>query len=146
MAPHPPFWRTKSLAAMNEVEWEALCDGCGKCCLLKLEDAKTGELYFTNVACRLLDLTTCRCIHYADRTRLVPDCTRLTLDNLGTLRWLPGSCAYRRLAEGKELPDWHHLVSGEPLAVHRAGASVRGWTLSEREAGDPEDHVIDRLP
>lgn len=142
----PTFWRTKSLAAMTEAEWEALCDGCGRCCLLKLEDAETGELYFTNVACRLLDLTTCRCTHYADRARRVPDCTRLTLANLGTLRWLPRSCAYRRLAEGRALPDWHHLVSGDPLAVHRAGASVRGWTLSEQEAGDPEDHVIDRLP
>lgn len=139
-----PFWQRKPLAAMTPAEWESLCDGCGRCCLHKLEDEDNGEIYYTNVACRLLHLKTCRCTRYAERTRHVPDCVQLTPDRIHELRWLPSTCAYRLLAEGKELPDWHPLVSGDPASVHRAGISVRGWTIAEKHAGDLEDHVLDR--
>lgn len=142
MSEDQPFWRRKTLAEMTPAEWESLCDGCGKCCLHKLEDEDTGEIAYTNVACRLLDLGTCRCSRYAERKRLVPDCVRLDPGNVGALKWMPSSCAYRLLAEGKELPDWHPLVSGDPDSVHRAGVSVRGRCIPERKAGDLFDHVV----
>lgn len=142
MSEDQPFWRRKILAEMTPAEWESLCDGCGKCCLHKLEDEDTGEIAYTNVACRLLDLGTCRCSRYAERKRLVPDCVRLDPGNVGALKWMPSSCAYRLLAEGKELPDWHPLVSGDPDNVHRAGVSVRGRCVPERKAGDLFDHVV----
>lgn len=145
-APDEPFWRAKRLEEMNQAEWESLCDGCGKCCLNKLEDIDTGELAYTNVACRLLDLGTCRCTRYADRNRLVPDCVALTPDNVGALVWMPSTCAYRLLAEGKDLPDWHPLVSGDPDSVHRAGISVRGRAISERRAGPLEHHILKEEP
>lgn len=119
-----------------------MCDGCGLCCLHKLEDAETGEVHYTNVACRLLDLGSCRCGRYADRHRLVPDCLRLDPGNVAALAWLPPSCAYRLVAEGRDLPWWHPLVSGDPETVHRAGVSVRGRAVSERRAGDLEDHIV----
>jgi hypothetical protein len=138
----PRFWE-KPLDALNSDEWEALCDGCGKCCLHKVEDEETGRIYFTNVACRLLDLHSTRCSNYPQRRRHVPDCVRLTRDVVGEISWLPRSCAYRLRSEGKPLPDWHYLVSGDREAVHMQGHSVRGWAIAESEAGDWEDHLID---
>jgi uncharacterized cysteine cluster protein YcgN (CxxCxxCC family) len=138
------FW-DKPLAELTRAEWEALCDGCGKCCLHKLEDEVTGEIFPTNVACKLLDRRTCRCTHYRGRKRLVPDCVRLTPDRLSKIDWLPATCAYKLRAEGKPLPEWHYLVSGDREAMHRAGMSVRGWTISEQDAGENlEDHLVER--
>jgi hypothetical protein len=131
---------------MSQEEWESLCDHCGKCCLHKLEDAETGELFYTNVACRLLDLKNCRCTRYAERTRLVPDCLRLNPENVRQLDWLPATCAYRLLAQGQDLPHWHPLVSGNARSVHRAGVSVRCWAVSEDQVRDLEDHALERLP
>jgi uncharacterized cysteine cluster protein YcgN (CxxCxxCC family) len=136
------FWRTRPLAELSPAEWEALCDGCGKCCLHKLQDADSGLLFFTNVACRLLDLRSARCTRYAIRARLMPDCVQLDPARLATFAWLPRTCAYRLLAEGQDLPAWHPLLSGDRDSVHRAGISVRGWTVSERQAGDLEDHIL----
>jgi uncharacterized cysteine cluster protein YcgN (CxxCxxCC family) len=138
-----PFWKAKRLEEMTAAEWESLCDGCGRCCLHKLRDEESGALSFTNVACRLLDLYSCRCSDYAARRRRVPDCVQLSPRALGEIDWLPPSCAYRRLAEGRELAWWHPLVSGDPESVHRAGVSVRGRALSETRAGALEDHVAD---
>lgn len=137
-----PFWRRKTLAEMTRGEWESLCDGCAKCCLDKLEDDDTGEISYTEVACRLLDLGTCRCTDYANRKRFVPDCVVLTPRTVARLTWLPSSCAYRLISEGKDLEWWHPLVSGDPETVHRAGVSVRGRAVPEAVAGDLEDHVV----
>ena len=137
-----PFWRRKTLAEMTRSEWESLCDGCAKCCLDKLEDDDTGEIQYTEVACRLLDLGTCRCTDYSNRTRFVPDCVVLTPRTVARLTWLPSSCAYRLVSEGKDLAWWHPLVSGDPETVHRAGVSVRGRAVPEALAGDLEDHVV----
>ena len=137
------FWE-KPLWELSRAEWEALCDGCGKCCLHKIEDADTGRIYGTNVACKLLDRHSCRCSNYKERKAFVPDCVRLTAGEVGRLAWLPSTCAYRLRSEGKPLPDWHYLVSGSRETVHEAGISVRGWTVSEHEAGDLEHHMIDR--
>jgi hypothetical protein len=140
-----PFWEAKSLRQMDRAEWESLCDGCGKCCVHKLEDEDTGELVATNVACRLLDRRTGRCKDYRNRRAYVPECVRLTPEKVHELDWLPSTCAYLLLAEGKPLPAWHPLVSGDPETVHSAGQSVRGWTVSEDDVGDDlENFVIDR--
>jgi uncharacterized cysteine cluster protein YcgN (CxxCxxCC family) len=139
----PRFWELP-LADLSRAEWEALCDGCGKCCLHKLEDEVTGEVFPTNVACRLLDRRTSRCRDYRDRRAYVPDCVRLSRANVGTFDWLPSTCAYRLRSEGRPLFDWHHLISGDPESVHEAGMSVRGWTVTEDEAGDLEHHIVDR--
>jgi uncharacterized protein len=138
-----PFWETVPLRAMSRAQWESLCDGCGKCCLHKLEDEETGEMFATNVACRLLNRQTARCGDYRNRKRLVPDCIRLTPGIVRRMTWLPATCAYRLVDEGEPLPEWHPLVSGDPESVHRAGISVRGWTVSEIDAGELEDHIID---
>jgi hypothetical protein len=135
------FWE-KPLDQLNRAEWEALCDGCGKCCLHKIEDEISGEVHATNVACRLLDRHSCRCSNYKGRRAFVPDCIRLTADKVGKLDWLPQTCAYRLRAAGRPLPQWHYLVCGDREEVHRAGMSVRGWTISEDEAGDFEHHLI----
>jgi len=142
----PRFWETVPLNRMLPEEWEALCDGCGKCCLNKLEDADTGEVFFTNIACRLLDDTTCRCGNYAIRKSLVPECVVLTPGTLKDVAyWLPTTCAYRLLHEGRRLADWHPLISGDPETVHSAGISVQGRTLPEYEIPeeDWEDHIIE---
>jgi uncharacterized cysteine cluster protein YcgN (CxxCxxCC family) len=120
---------------MTNSEWESLCDGCALCCLQKLEDEETGDVYFTDVACRLLDTNTCRCTDYAARAKEVADCLVLSVDEPEAFHWLPGSCAYRRLAEGKELPDWHPLLTGDPDSVHEAGVSAMGKAVSETETG-----------
>jgi uncharacterized protein len=138
------FWETTPLAKLDRGQWEALCDGCGKCCLHKLEDDVTGEMFPTNVACRLLDRRMGQCSDYKHRHAFVPDCVRLTPSKLDELEWLPKTCAYRLRHEGKPLPDWHYLVSGDRESVHAAGQSVRGWTISEVDAGDLEMHLVDR--
>ena len=137
------FWE-KPLGELDREEWEALCDGCGKCCLHKIEDALTGEIHATNVACKLLDRSACRCSNYRARRAFVPDCVRLNAGNVARIAWLPSTCAYRLRAEGRPLEEWHPLISGDPESVHRAGISVRGWTVSEDEAGDLEHHLVDR--
>jgi hypothetical protein len=138
------FWEDRPLASLDRAQWEALCDGCGKCCLHQLEDEETGELFPTNVACRLLDRHGGRCSDYRHRHAHVPECIRLTPARLETMDWLPETCAYVRRAQGLPLPEWHYLVCGDREAVHRAGASVRGWTVSEVDAGDLEDHIVER--
>ena len=130
------YWKRKSLAQMNSAEWEGLCDGCALCCMHKLEDEDSGEVFYTDVACRLLDVQTCRCTDYAQRARRVADCLVLSVDAPQAFAWLPSSCAYRRLANGQELPDWHPLLTGDPNSVHDAGISVRGRAVSETEAGE----------
>jgi uncharacterized cysteine cluster protein YcgN (CxxCxxCC family) len=143
MARTARFWKTKRLEEMTRDEWESLCDGCGRCCLHKLRFDVDGTLGFTNVACRLLDLKTCRCSDYAHRQRRVPDCVQLTTDEVRGIDWLPPSCAYRRLAEGRDLAWWHPLVSGDPDTVHTAGISVRGRAIGERQAGPLDHHLVD---
>ena len=140
------FWETVPLGEMTPAEWEALCDGCGKCCLLKLEDADTGRVHYTDVTCRLLDCATRRCGQYTLRRMFVPGCVVLTPENLAEAAgWMPGSCAYRRLHEGRGLADWHPLVSGDPGSVARAGQALAGRTVPEWEVGEDEleDHVLD---
>ena len=137
-----PFWLTKSLEDMDRAEWESLCDGCGQCCLNKLEDEATGEIALTRAACRYLDLGTCRCGDYANRQRNVPDCLTMTPAEARGARWLPATCAYRLVAEGRNLYWWHPLVSGDPDTVHQAGVSVRGVAVSEDRVADLEDAVI----
>ena len=149
MADQGPFWKTKTLEQMSAEEWESLCDGCGRCCLHKLRDADTEALSYTNVACHLLDLKHCRCGDYAHRTKRVPDCVSLTPATVREVDWLPPSCAYRLIADGKNLAWWHPLVSGDPDTVHQAGVSVRGRAIGERQAGAFEHYIVDwpgRMP
>ena len=141
----PRFWERFPLRRLNPAEWEALCDGCGRCCLNKLEDPDTGEVAFTRVGCRLLDGETCRCGNYALRKQLVPECVVLTPTNIAEIAyWMPTTCAYRLLYEGRPLEPWHPLVSGDAGSVHRAGISVQGWTVPEFEVSeeDWEDYII----
>ena len=139
MTAQTPFWQSKSLAEMSASEWESLCDGCGLCCLVRFEDEDTGEVVPTRVACRLFDDGLCRCTDYANRKAQVPDCVKLTPGNIASLPWMPKSCAYRRLHEGRGLPDWHPLVTGDPESTHAAGMSIRGQTINETCLDDPED-------
>ena len=132
------------IESLDREEWEALCDGCGKCCLHKLEDEVTGELFPTNVACRLLDRRNGICMDYKNRRKQVADCVQFDRSNLDKLDWLPETCAYRLRADGKPLPKWHYLISGSRETVHEAGQSTRGWTVSEDDAGELEWHVVDR--
>jgi uncharacterized protein len=135
-----PFWRRKALAEMTPDEWESLCDGCGRCCLNKLEDEDTGRVYYTDVGCRLLDGTTCQCKDYQRRSELVGDCVRLSPDNVADLKWLPPTCAYRLVARGRDLYWWHPLVSGDPETVHAAGVSVRGRVAISEENISVEEY------
>lgn len=139
-----PFWQRKRLHEMSPREWEALCDGCGKCCLVKLEDEDSGEVYHTDLVCRYMDEATCQCSVYSTRRAKVPGCTVLTPDTVDDYRWLPYTCAYRTLAEHRPLPDWHPLVSGDPDTVHEAGVSVRHKTIPEDRVPeqDWEEHII----
>lgn len=138
------FWREKTLKQMSPAEWESLCDGCGKCCLHKIREAD-GTLKLTTVACRLLDTQSCRCGNYGRRKALVPDCIALTPASVRKINWLPETCAYRLVAEGKDLPAWHPLVTGDPASVHTAGISVSGRVISDRDAGPLHDHVTDAI-
>ena len=140
------FWEEKSLDEMSRKEWESLCDGCARCCLIKLEDEESGELCTTSVVCRYLEIEHCRCSVYGERTRVVPECLQVTRENVSQLYWMPQSCAYRLLAEGKPLPGWHPLVSGNCQSIHEAGISVRGIAISEQELtedDDLEDYILD---
>lgn len=138
------FWQTKTLAEMNSEEWESLCDGCGKCCLHKLEDEDTAEVYYTSVACKLLSQDTCRCKDYSNRKSHVPDCITLEMNDTETFSWLPITCAYRLVAEGKGLQDWHPLVSGDPETIHEVGMSVAGRVHAESSVNidDLEEYII----
>ena len=139
-----PFWQTVKLADMTAAQWEAVCDGCAKCCLVKLQDDSSGEIVFTDIVCNLLDQQSCRCAHYEERTKLVPDCVKLSKDNLDKIDFMPPSCAYRLLHEGKDLPQWHPLVSGRADSVVEAGMSVKGRVIAEMAFdGDSEDRVVD---
>ncbi|MEO0991025.1 MAG: YcgN family cysteine cluster protein [Pseudomonadota bacterium] len=145
----PRYWEVVPLKNMTTREWEALCDGCGRCCLNKLEDEETGEVALTRVACRLLDGETCRCAQYDIRRQFVPECISLTPKTIEQhAYWLPETCAYKLLWDGKTLYDWHPLISGTPDSVHRAGVSVQGWTVPEFEIpeDDWEDYIIEETP
>ncbi len=139
-----PFWQRKRLEDMTASEWESLCDGCGKCCLEKLEDDETGDVYYTDLACSQMDTATCQCQSYQNRQQVVPGCTVLTPDNVHRFHWLPTTCAYRTLAEDRPLPDWHPLRSGDPDTVHKAGVSVahRVMPASDVPEQDWEEHII----
>ncbi|KQT54918.1 hypothetical protein ASG43_01120 [Aureimonas sp. Leaf454] len=138
-----PFWKGKPLEAFSPAEWESLCDGCGRCCLNKLEDWDTGAIAWTRVHCQLLDGTSCRCSDYEHRQATVPDCIPLDPEAVRTISWLPPTCGYRLISEGRDLYWWHHLVSGDPDTVHEAGISVRGRTISEEgmDLDDLEQHL-----
>ncbi len=145
----PRFWETIPLDRMTPAEWEALCDGCGKCCLNKIEFEDDGEVAFTRIACRLLDGDTCRCTHYQTRRQFVPECVQISPASLPNIAyWLPRTCAYLLLYQGKPLYRWHPLISGDANSVHDAGASVQGWTVPETEVeeADWEDHIIEEKP
>lgn len=142
----PRFWEKKPLSRMTRAEWEALCDGCGKCCLNKLEDEDTGEVVLTRIACRLFDDATCRCAQYDIRHQFVPECIVLEPGNLDkNLYWMPETCAYKLLHRGQPLFDWHPLISGDPESVHRAGVSMKDATLPEFDIPEDEweDHLIE---
>ena len=136
-----PFWKRKTLSEMNKSEWESLCDGCGKCCLHKVR-RRNGSVAITNVACRLLDLVSCRCADYQHRKRLVHDCVVLTPHSVPTLDWLPSTCAYRLISDGRDLEDWHPLKSGSATTVDAAGISIKGRAISERSAGPFTKHIV----
>ncbi|MSP28701.1 MAG: YcgN family cysteine cluster protein [Methylococcales bacterium] len=142
------FWETKTLPEMTTQEWESLCDGCAKCCLHKLEDEDTGNIYFTSIACRLIDLTSCRCTRYAERTQIIPDCLDLRQLDTAQYYWLPATCAYRLVHEGKELPVWHPLVSKSTTSVEVSGISIRSYArkaLESDNVDDFEDFIIEWL-
>ena len=130
------FWKRKSLSEMTADEWESLCDGCGLCCMLTVQDEDSGDVFYTDVACRLLDIDTCRCTDYSNRVKIVADCLVLTPEEKDAYEWLPDSCAYRRLANGQDLPGWHPLVTGRPESVHEAGISMQGKAISENDADE----------
>lgn len=136
------FWKTKKLGEMTTEEWESLCDRCGKCCLIKLEDEDTREIHFTSVVCRYIDLKTCRCTRYGERTRLVPQCLDLKQHDFAEFNWLPSTCAYRLLSDGEDLPAWHPLLTGNGKSVEKAGISIKSYAMKETEIDRPEEHII----
>ncbi len=138
-----PFWE-QPLDTLDRAQWEALCDGCGKCCLLKAEDEDDGKVYMTNIACKLLDTQSARCSDYRRRRYYVPDCIRLTRGKLDQFTWLPDSCAYKMRARNLPLPEWHYLISGDRETIHETGNSIRGKVITEVEAGPIEQHILDR--
>lgn len=140
-----PFWRTKAMTEMTRQEWESLCDGCGKCCTNSLEDEETGELFSTEVACRLFCNQTAQCSDYARRKAKVPECIEITPDNIAELDFLPVTCGYRLIWQGRDLPDWHHLVCGDREEIHRRGFSVRGRTVSEAVVGQSGEELEDYI-
>lgn len=137
------FWEAP-IESLDRAQWEALCDGCGKCCLNKVEDEDTGRIYPTNVACKLLDLASCRCADYRNRKAIVPECLRLTPRDIENFVWLPSTCAYVLRAAGEPLPEWHYLVSGSRETIHDAGMSVKGRAISELHAGPLENHIVEQ--
>ena len=139
------FWKTTPLSEMSATEWESLCDGCGKCCVIKLEDVDDGTIFYTDIGCKQLDQKNCQCKDYANRKTIVPDCVILSLDNLETLSWMPKTCAYRLLHEGKELPEWHPLVTNDPSSTHIAGQSVMHKIFTEGDIVETDypDHIKD---
>ena len=143
-----PFWKAKSLDELSHSEWESLCDGCGRCCLLKLEDEDSGQILLTRLACKLLDTTTCRCRDYANRFARVSDCLSIDVEAVRTIAWLPPTCAYRLVSEGRDLAWWHPLVSGDPQTVYQAGISVRGLARSEARVRPEayQRYIIDDFP
>lgn len=140
-----PFWKTKTLEEMSKTEWESLCDGCGKCCLNKLEDWDTAEIYWTNIGCELLDCDSCRCKDYENRFDIVSDCIQLTPQVVRTLTWLPPTCGYRLVRDGEDLFGWHPLISGDPKTVHKVGVSVQGRVVPDdgKPADEYENHLVD---
>ncbi|WP_018995629.1 YcgN family cysteine cluster protein [Hirschia maritima] len=140
-----PFWKTKSLEQLSHEEWESLCDGCGKCCLLKLEDEDSGEIAYTKLHCKLFDASTCRCADYDNRKAKVPECVSLTPSKIPDLKWMPSTCSYRMIWEGKDLPEWHHLISGDRGLIHKLGKSVLGKTVAEDTVfeGTEFDWIVD---
>ncbi|WP_020562704.1 YcgN family cysteine cluster protein [Methylosarcina fibrata] len=136
------FWKTKKLGEMTTEEWESLCDRCGKCCLIKLEDEDTREIHFTSVVCKYIDLKTCRCTRYDERTRLVPQCLDLKQHDFAEFNWLPSTCAYRLLSDGEDLPAWHPLLTGNGKSVEKAGISIKSYAMKETEIDRPEEHII----
>jgi uncharacterized protein len=139
------FWKTKTLAQMTPEEWESLCDGCGWCCVHKIQDVDTNEVFYTNVICRFIDMHRCRCTDYEHRSQNVPTCVRLTPELVPQLTWLPETCAYRRVAEGKDLPEWHYLRSGSDYQIHKLGFSVRHKVINEKDVDMDrlEEYVVD---
>lgn len=140
-----PFWRAKRLGELSNAEWESLCDGCGKCCVVRLRDDDTDRVFDTRIACKLLDQYACRCTRYEQRATLVPMCVALSPRNIGSLDWMPRTCAYRLIWQGRDLPAWHHLVSGSRETIHETGMSVRGQTVSENNVkpDDLEDYLVE---
>ena len=143
MSSIPQDWLVKPLHELNAEQWESLCDGCGKCCMAKLQDAETDKIYYTNIACELFDAERCRCTNYLHRTQQVPGCVSLSLDRLHEFEWLPSTCAYRLRLNGQPLPDWHPLLSKDQESVHTAGISMRGKSVEFDQAGPIEHHIID---
>ena len=137
------FWKTRKLNELSEDEWESLCDGCGKCCLHKLEDENTKEVIYTEVACSLLDIKRCRCTNYKLRLSLVPDCLKLTPESVSETNWLPSTCAYRLINEGKDLYWWHPLISGEKNTVHMANISIRKQAIAAHLSDQLEQHIVE---
>ena len=137
------FWKSKTLKQMTNDEWESLCDGCGKCCLHKLEDIDTGEISVSNVSCMYLDLKTCGCMDYENRHKNVKDCIKLTPETINKINWLPNTCSYKLVLNNDDLPDWHHLLSGDKNTIHERGMSVKNFSISEKDISDVNEYILD---